>query len=127
MQKIDNLVCWRCGHSLMDEPLPLGREATCLGCGADLHVCRLCEFFDPRVANECREPVAERVVNKQRANFCGYHKPRPSAHQAGDGEASAARSGLESLFGLGTDSTQASPDTADAARAALEALFGKPK
>ncbi len=125
MQDIDNLVCWRCGHSIKDEPLPLARASTCLGCGADLHVCRICEFFDPRVANECREPIAERVVNKQRANFCGYLKPRPSAFEASDGAATAARSGLESLFGLANDSTQASPGTGDAARSALDALFGK--
>ena len=125
MQKIDDLQCWRCGHALDDEPLPLAREATCRGCGADLHVCRLCEFFDSSKANECREPVAERVVNKARANFCGYLTPRPKAFAANDAATSSARSGLEALFGLGDGSTSGSPDRADTARSALDALFRK--
>ena len=125
MHKIDNLRCWRCGNALDDEPLPLARAATCRACGADLHVCRLCEFFDPRVANECREPVAERVVNKERANFCGYLKPRPDAYTAPDAARSSATRGLEALFGLEGGAGQGSPDNSAAARSALEDLFRK--
>lgn len=125
MQRIDNLQCWRCGAALDDEPLPLAREARCRGCGADLHVCRICEFYDTRVANHCLEPIAEKVTDKTRANFCGYLKPRPAAYAAADGAATQARSNLEGLFGLGTGTTSASPATADAARNALDELFGK--
>ena len=88
-------------------------------------MCRLCEFFDSSKANECREPVAERVVNKARANFCGYLTPRPKAFAANDAGTSSARSGLEALFGLGDGSTSGSPDRADTARSALDALFRK--
>ncbi|MGE3392128.1 MAG: hypothetical protein AB7O21_19125 [Gammaproteobacteria bacterium] len=116
------LQCWRCGASLADEPLPLARAAQCRGCHADLHVCRLCEFHARGVANECREPIAERVVNKERANFCGYFRARAGAWQAGDGT-DAARAALDALFG-GAPSA-ASPDSADAARAALDDLFRK--
>lgn len=125
MQRIDNLQCWRCGASLADEPLPLAREARCRGCGADLHTCRICEFYDTRVANACREPIAEKVADKTRANFCGYLQPKPFAHTAADAAGAAARQDLEGLFGLGTGSTSASPTTADAARDALNDLFGK--
>jgi hypothetical protein len=125
MYNTDGLVCWRCGHALTEEPLPLARAAACTACGADLHVCRFCEFFDTRVANECREPIAERVVNKLRANFCGYLKPKAGAYTANDASAAAARGGLESLFGLDNGTTAASPTTEDAARSALDALFGK--
>jgi hypothetical protein len=125
MQKIDDLVCWRCGASLHDEPLPLARESTCRGCGADLHVCRLCEYYDTRVANDCREPIADKVTNKVKSNFCGYLRPRPHAYNAADPAALGARQGLESLFGLDTGSTSASPTTSDAARNALDDLFGR--
>lgn len=125
MQRIDNFQCWRCGASLDDEPLPLARAAACRACGADLHVCRLCEFRDPRVANECREPIAEKVADKTRANFCGYLRPKPRAFTAADDSANAARAGLENLFGLASDSTTSSPSTADAARSALDDLFGR--
>ena len=121
----ETLHCWRCNSQLEDEPLPLAREATCTACGADLHVCRTCQFFDPTVANACRETVAERVTDKMRANFCGYLVPRlgPAATQA----AGADRSALDQLFGLGDSTAAGSPSTADAARAALEALFDKPR
>jgi hypothetical protein len=125
MQKIDDLQCWRCGAPLDDEPLPLARAAACRACGADLHVCRLCEFHDLRVANECREPIAEKVADKTRANFCGYLRPKPRAFAAADTAASAARLDLEGLFGLGQGTTSPSPTTADAARSALDELFGR--
>jgi hypothetical protein len=50
------LICWKCGASLAELPLPLGRLAECLACHAELHVCRMCEFYDPRVTNSCDEP-----------------------------------------------------------------------
>lgn len=123
MQPIDNLVCWRCGRGLADEPLPLAREARCRGCNADLHVCRLCEFYDPGVANACREPIAEKVADKTRANFCGYHTPRAGAYAGAAG--TAARADLEGLFGLPGGTTSGSPNTPDAARDALDDLFRK--
>ncbi|MCC7121903.1 MAG: hypothetical protein IT493_10145 [Gammaproteobacteria bacterium] len=125
MQAIDNFQCWRCGASLADEPLPLAREARCRGCGADLHVCRLCTFYDTRVANACREPIADKVNDKTRANFCGYLVPRGDAHVAVDGASAAARAGLDGLFGLADSASTASPTTPDAARDALDDLFRK--
>ena len=77
-------MCWKCGASLDDEPLPLARTAECAACNADLHVCRLCEWYDTAVAKSCREPVAEEVHNKERANFCDYFQPRPGAWSAPD-------------------------------------------
>ena len=34
------------------------------------------------VAKHCREPIAEEVKDKERANFCDYFKPRPGAYSA---------------------------------------------
>ena len=55
----------------------------CPSCRAELYVCRLCRFFDPRVAQQCREPLAEDQRDKTRANFCGYFVPRPDAYRGG--------------------------------------------
>ena len=122
----DGLVCWKCGESLDELPQPLARLAECPACRADVHVCRMCEFFDTRVARSCREPVAEDVQDKERANFCGYFKPRPAAYRAADdSEARRSKSALTELFGMqpsGEDSGPESP--ADAARREWEALFG---
>ena len=83
-------------------PLPLARLAECLSCGTDLHVCRLCKFFDTHVAKQCREPVAEDVTDKDRANFCGYFQACPGAHVAGGNrEVQQAKEKLAVLFGNG--------------------------
>jgi hypothetical protein len=95
----------------------------CGSCRADLHVCKLCEFYATGIANDCREPIAERVVNKERANFCGYFKLRPGGYQV-TAEAASARHALEAMFGGAN--VAASAQTVDAAQAALEDLFKPP-
>jgi len=123
-----DLNCWKCNAPLEDILLPFSRLAECRACHAPLHVCRMCEFFDPRQANQCREPVAERVMDKERANFCGYFRPRTGIHAAvDDAGAQAARDHLNQLFGLAGDS-QGGDDTrspAEQAREKLENLFKK--
>jgi len=95
-----DLVCWKCGASLAALSLPLRRLDECPSCRAELHVCRMCVDYDPRVAKQCREPTAEEVRDKTRANFCDYFKPRPGAYVPTDtSEAERARAELEKLFG----------------------------
>jgi ribosomal protein L40E len=93
------LVCWKCGASLKALPLPLGRRAECLACHAELHVCRQCRHFDPGKAKQCREPMAEEVKDKGRANFCDWFQPRTRAHQAGARHQGDGRQALDALFG----------------------------
>ena len=119
------LVCWKCGHSLAELSLPLQRLDECRQCHAELHVCKMCEFYNVTVAKQCREPIAEEVRDKERANYCDYFKARPGAYSnAGIAAAAKAKSDLESLFGGKKDEAPA-PSAADRARAELEALFGK--
>jgi hypothetical protein len=121
----DKLICWKCGSPLGDIPLPLSRFAECKACHAPLHVCRLCEFYDTRVAKSCREPVAEEVKDKTRANFCDYFKAKPGAWLPPDETArDRAQADLESLFGLSSGTAAGSPSTADAAKSELDRLFG---
>ena len=63
--------CYRCKNDLALVRTP-GREETCPHCGADLHVCLNCTFYSAGAYNDCREPQAERVVEKKRSNFCDY-------------------------------------------------------
>lgn len=118
------LVCWKCGGALKDLPLPLGRRAECLDCHAELHVCRMCRHFDPAKARQCREPMAEEVKDKVRANFCDWFQPRPDAHTGTrPPPANGGRAAVESLFG---GATETSPPASDARRA-LDDLFGDSK
>lgn len=95
-----DLSCWKCGGSLAALSLPLRRLDECPTCRAELHVCRLCVDYEPRVAKHCREPTAEEVRDKTRANFCDHFKPRAGAYVAPDtASVDAARVELERLFG----------------------------
>jgi hypothetical protein len=60
----------------------------------------MCVEFDPAVADQCREPIADTVNQKDRANFCDHFRPKANAWQGQDGsQAEAARAELEKLFG----------------------------
>ncbi|MDO9514909.1 MAG: hypothetical protein Q7J01_02245 [Syntrophales bacterium] len=64
-------VCYKCRKELGRDGA-VGRRDICPFCGIDLHVCLSCRFYDPGSYNDCREPQAERVVEKDRSNFCDY-------------------------------------------------------
>jgi len=126
----EGLVCWRCGASLEALPVPFGRRDECPSCRADLHVCRMCRHYDPRVSKACREPVAEEVKDKDRSNFCDWFQARAGAYAVPSGrEADDSRARLEALFSLAPPDRAggekaAPPSEADAARQALDRLFG---
>ena len=80
--------CWHCGKEL--GPLDYGRQDSCPGCGRDTRACKGCANYEPSADNSCREPQAERVVDKERANFCDYFKPRAGAASAASRDAMKA-------------------------------------
>lgn len=60
----------------------------------------MCVDYDRSVAKHCREPTAEEVREKDRANFCDHFKPRAGAYIAPDtAKLDAARAELDRLFG----------------------------
>ena len=72
------------------------RSERCDYCGFDLRVCKMCEFYDVSAYNECREPSADRIVEKEKANFCDYYK-LADKNKVGNTK-SAALSAAEALF-----------------------------
>lgn len=77
--------CWNCGSAV--ESNQFHRQDSCSKCRADTHVCKNCEHFDPSFNNQCKESSADRVVDKERSNFCDYFRP---GSQAGGTARSAA-------------------------------------
>lgn len=63
--------CFHCKKELDASQRP-GRGESCPKCGSDVKVCLNCRFYDRGAYNQCREPSAERVVDKDRANFCEF-------------------------------------------------------
>ena len=96
--------CNRCGelrHSLGD----LTFEDACLKCGADLHTCGNCRFFDTTTLWECRENIPKRVSGKHAKNECTFFQPKIVKDLAAD--------------------KGKMPQTPDDARKAFDALFKK--
>ena len=81
------------------------RRDECPHCGAELHACVNCQFFDPRYVRGCQEPSAiaeETVRDTVRANFCQWFEHRRGAPSSGDGSAPDAKAAFDALFGGGT-------------------------
>ena len=52
----------------------VGRRDECEACHSDLHVCLNCTFYDESRANQCFEPQAEKVKEKDRSNYCDFFR-----------------------------------------------------
>jgi len=79
--------------------LPVGRQEVCLFCRTDLHCCLNCNYYAPGSYNDCREPQAERVIEKSRSNFCDYFVFRDSASDKKEqNKTEAAKAKLKSLL-----------------------------
>lgn len=137
MTKLEKPVwrCWKCGAELKELILPLSRREECPDCRAELHVCRMCEWYDPRVSDHCREDRAETVSDAARANFCDYFKLSTNtfSEKQSAGQ-SAAKAELEALFGGGDDKKDSaasgggaedSLSKEEAAKRELARLFGE--
>ena len=89
-------LCWQCGCELTTHDY--GRETNCLKCGKATRVCRNCRWYDPARTNQCREPMADKVQDKARANYCGYFEPTTALTVAGTPTEDQQRQAAEDLF-----------------------------
>src|SRR5688572_20653142 len=94
--------CHSCRNELVFEVkvgIKVGRRDSCPHCAADLHVCKNCRFYDPSLHNQCREPEASFIRDREAANFCAHFdfKNRDAAPEVAANVANA-RAKLEALF-----------------------------
>jgi hypothetical protein len=93
--------CYFCGRAIEIRDR-VGFRDECSACGRPAHICRNCGFYDPAYNNACRETMAERVIDKERANFCEYFTPAESRAMSGAKEAAmpatSPRAKLDELF-----------------------------
>ncbi len=89
------LICFHCGSEVETEE-KVGRSDVCPKCRSALKCCRNCRFYDRSAHNQCREPAAEWVSDKERSNFCEYFE---AGGRGGSSPASGgARKKWDSLF-----------------------------
>lgn len=90
------VTCHKCGK-ITESISSIGLRDECT-CGADLHACMSCKHYDASSYNECREPVAERVREKDRANFCDFFLANSNAAAGANKSVQDLRSAAEALF-----------------------------
>ena len=94
--------CYKCRNQIefvVKVGIKVGRADTCAHCGADLHACKNCRFYDPSRHNHCRIPEADFIRDREAANFCGHfdildRNEAPEVDSSGD----KARAKLDALF-----------------------------
>jgi hypothetical protein len=69
------ITCFQC-HEVLKFVSHVGFREECTKCGADVHSCKNCEHYDAKVYNECKEPMADKVRERDRANYCEYFRAR---------------------------------------------------
>lgn len=62
-------------------------------------MCRMCRHHDLGKAKQCREPMAEEVKDKTRANFCDWFQPATDAYAPASAIHGNTRGALDDLFG----------------------------
>lgn len=66
--------CFKCKSILQIEPFQkVTRSEECNQCYSDIRCCNMCEHFCDKSYNQCREPSAQRITDKDKANFCDYY------------------------------------------------------
>ncbi len=69
--------CYQC-----DTEIDLGKEGLiyrrdlCPKCHVDLRCCKMCAYYDPLAQYECKQDLEERIVDKEKSNFCEFFTPR---------------------------------------------------
>ena len=118
-----NIVFWHCGVLVSEEPLPLSTYAECRPCRAQLHCCRQCQHYNPRLRADCDEPRAESHSEREKANFCDWFKLRREFVEPGEKAPSADhQTELDTLFGTDAGVSQTPSDS----RTQLDDLFAVP-
>lgn len=83
MSENNSIKCYNCQTILsFSEGADIGRSEDCPSCRVDLRCCKMCIFYDKSSYNECREPIAERVLEKEKGNFCDLFKAGASGQSA---------------------------------------------
>ena len=92
-------ICHKCKKEIEIDGKVM-RGELCPHCGAYLHCCLNCRFYDEYAHNKCREPKTEWVTDREKSNFCTYFKFKESGEEnGGDERSKKAKEELKRLFG----------------------------
>lgn len=81
----NQVLCHACQHVLdLQVNSKILKSEECPKCYASVHCCKMCHFYDPKVYNECKEANAERIVEKEKANYCDYFQLKGAQGSGGN-------------------------------------------
>ena len=89
--------CAACAETVENDSI--GVRDTCARCHAYLHSCRHCDFYEPGMSRDCREPTADLVSDKEAGNFCDSFHWDPKRPPAKRESSAGSRAKLDALFG----------------------------
>lgn len=96
------LKCAQCGIVVPAKFTDVSFASQCNRCGADLHACKNCVFFNPGQRFECSQPISERIARKDTANHCQYFEAKTTIEKitssADRNQPDDARDAFEKLF-----------------------------
>lgn len=90
---------WRCASCAAILPESVDPQGKCPRCGAELHSCKQCAFFDPANRFECTRPITARIPRKEARNECSFFAPRLTLErETSSSKPTDARAAFENLF-----------------------------
>jgi len=122
VQSVTAARCFNCSTTLLPST---DFKTLCPKCGASLHCCKQCSYFEPSTRFQCLKPVPVRIAQKDQANECTLFKPRftvarDAAHPPSGPYAPSSGEG-----GSATPLPNVAPRNSSDARAAFDSLFKK--
>jgi hypothetical protein len=70
------MFCYRCKKKLDLSNDKISFRSCCDFCGFDQHVCLNCKYYSIGKPNDCNVPNSERVLDKEKYNFCEDFKKK---------------------------------------------------
>ena len=92
--------CRGCGEKRRDLE-EIRPDTLCGKCGAPLHACRQCAYFDTSARFECGQPILQRITSKTAANACTFFSPARAFDLTGSRAVETpddARTAFDNLF-----------------------------
>jgi hypothetical protein len=80
VQSVTASRCFSCSVTL---PSGTDFKAPCPKCGAALHCCKQCTFFEPSTRFQCTKPIPARIPYKDQANECELFNARVTVSRDG--------------------------------------------
>src|SRR5579863_2836209 len=80
VQSVTAARCFNCSTTLLPD---IDFKGKCPKCGAALHCCKQCSYFEPSTRFQCLKPVPVRIAVKDQANECELFKPRVTVARDG--------------------------------------------